>query len=390
VASQNALNEGMFMNTGNSAFLMALLGEVMANMNNWYGSENWDPERFGPYQSSFANEAVSKFNHLFSGRVAIVPLASNPWQIENVSGIRDSLEGLQSLYELLANEASKQTLVKVLTYRLMGHKKVKLPHNTDSYWSQRAAVNSLIKGNDSISVKFPKLTLNHLALEKIGYPIELYFAPSGVMAAFILKQYEYQKIKPEVRAEAGDYVIDGGGCWGDTALYFAHTVGAEGRVFSFEFAPDSLDVFQRNMALNAALSQRIEIVERALWSKSGEVIEYSPNGPGTSLAMHRQSTYEDPAQATTMSIDDFARERKLPRVDFIKMDIEGAELNALKGAEETIRSFKPKLAIAIYHRQADFIEIPEYLNKLGLGYRFYLDHFTIYGEETVLFAQPPS
>lgn len=375
------------MNTSDPAFLTAWLQELMASMNNWYGAENWDPERFGPYQSSFKHSVVSKFNELFSGKIAMVPVGYA--QINGVSGIGDSLKGLTSLYGLLADDYSKQTLVKVLTYRVMGYQKVKLPHNTSSYWSQRQAVRSLIKGKDNIKVTFPKLTLNHLALEKIGYPIELYFAPSGVMATFVLKQYEYRKTKPEIKAEPGDYVIDGGGCWGDTALYFAHTVGKEGKVFTFEFASDSLEVFNRNLELNPVLSERIQLVQRALWNKSEEVIEYSPNGPGTSLAMKPQNkTQQDSAQATTISIDDFVRERNLPRVDFVKMDIEGAELNALKGAEETIRSFRPKLAISIYHRDTDFVDIPEYLNRLDLGYEFYLDHFTIYGEETILFAYP--
>ena len=68
------------------------------------------------------------------------------------------------------------------------------------------------------------------------------------------------------------------------------------------------------------------------------------------------------------------------------MDIEGSELNALRGAEKTIKKFRPKLAISLYHRQDDFITIPEYLNNLNVGYNFYLDHFTIHHEETVLFA----
>jgi hypothetical protein len=96
----------------------------------------------------------------------------------------------------------------------------------------------------------------------------------------------------------------------------------------------------------------------------------------------------DSLEITTVSIDDFVHERNLPRVDFIKMDIEGAELSALKGAEKTIRAHKPRLAIAVYHRREDFIDISTYLNDLDVGYEFFLDHFTIYGEETVLFAVP--
>ena len=78
----------------------------------------------------------------------------------------------------------------------------------------------------------------------------------------------------------------------------------------------------------------------------------------------------------------------LPRVDFIKMDIEGAEIHALKGAEKTLRQFHPKVAISLYHSLEDFKTIPRYLDSLGLKYKFYLDHHTIYENETVLFGIP--
>jgi hypothetical protein len=79
----------------------------------------------------------------------------------------------------------------------------------------------------------------------------------------------------------------------------------------------------------------------------------------------------------------------LPKVDFIKMDIEGAELNALQGAEQSLRAFRPSLAISVYHRDDDWVTIPDYLDSLDLGYEFFLDHFTIYESETVLFARSP-
>ena len=88
----------------------------------------------------------------------------------------------------------------------------------------------------------------------------------------------------------------------------------------------------------------------------------------------------------TITIDDLVSEEKLKRVDFIKMDIEGAELEALRGAENTIRQFHPKLAISLYHKLNDLWEIPEYIDSLGLGYKFSLKHVTIHAEETVLFA----
>ena len=80
------------------------------------------------------------------------------------------------------------------------------------------------------------------------------------------------------------------------------------------------------------------------------------------------------------------KSEKITDVDFIKMDIEGAELNALKGSLTTIQKFKPKLAISVYHSLEDYSSILLWLRELNLGYKFYLRHFTIHAEETILFA----
>jgi Methyltransferase FkbM domain len=98
-------------------------------------------------------------------------------------------------------------------------------------------------------------------------------------------------------------------------------------------------------------------------------------------------TSEGTATAETLSIDDLVRRQGLSRVDFIKMDIEGAELSALQGAAETLRAFRPKLALALYHKLEDWTTIPQYLRTLH-SYRFFVDHFSTRGEETVLFAVP--
>jgi hypothetical protein len=68
------------------------------------------------------------------------------------------------------------------------------------------------------------------------------------------------------------------------------------------------------------------------------------------------------------------------------MDIEGAELKALEGALETIKKYKPKMAIAIYHSMDDLVNIPKWIAGLNLGYKMHLGHYTIHSEETILFA----
>lgn len=71
---------------------------------------------------------------------------------------------------------------------------------------------------------------------------------------------------------------------------------------------------------------------------------------------------------------------------FIKMDIEGSELNALKGAEKTIRRNKPKLAICIYHSNEDMIRLAEYIHELNPEYKLYIRHYSYDAYDTILYA----
>lgn len=83
------------------------------------------------------------------------------------------------------------------------------------------------------------------------------------------------------------------------------------------------------------------------------------------------------------TLDDILAEKE---VTFIKMDIEGSELPSLRGAENVISKNLPKLAICIYHSDADMIDIPEYLMEKYPSYSFYIRHYSFSTSETVLYA----
>ena len=68
------------------------------------------------------------------------------------------------------------------------------------------------------------------------------------------------------------------------------------------------------------------------------------------------------------------------------MDIEGAELEALRGAAKTIRRCKPKLAICVYHRREDLITIPQFIKSISSGYKLYLRGHLYCPSEVVLYA----
>ncbi len=90
---------------------------------------------------------------------------------------------------------------------------------------------------------------------------------------------------------------------------------------------------------------------------------------------------------TSISVDAIDNILRGRRADFIKMDIEGAELNALKGAEQTIKRDKPILAICVYHKREDLLEIPAYISSVYGGYKFYLRAYGgPYSIELVLYA----
>ena len=288
-------------------------------------------------------------------------------------------EGFERLWARLA-PADADLLVQLLAYRVLGHSKVVLPLGPASTVREMAALvrERLIVQERTFDIDFMDWTADLYDLEPLGLPIRLHAHINLILHTFMLEQYRYAGT-PEVWIEPGDVVLDGGGCWADTALQFAHLAGPQGKVFSFEFDPANLRLLDANLALNPELAERIEVVHHPLWDVAGEPIAFSASGPGAVVGAGEH-------QVETVTIDALVASGAIERVDFIKLDIEGSELPALRGAAETLRRFRPRLAISAYHKHDDLITIPALLDDLGVGYRYALDHATIHAEETILFA----
>ena len=147
------------------------------------------------------------------------------------------------------------------------------------------------------------------------------------------------------------------------------------KIYALE--PDKINVekCKKNMAKNGV--DNVIFVNKGAWNKE-DIIKFDNTGNGNSCVSENGEN-----QIEVIDIDSVVNDDK---VTFIKMDIEGAELEALKGARNTIIKNKPKLAISVYHKKEDIIEILNYINQLDIGYKFYLRHYTHSASETVLYA----
>jgi FkbM family methyltransferase len=116
---------------------------------------------------------------------------------------------------------------------------------------------------------------------------------------------------------------------------------------------------------------------------------FETGGGGSSKVLENEASAGEGRTLTSIqvtSIDAFVRTQGLERVDLISLDIEGLEPDALNGAEETLRRFRPKLQISAYHHERHLFELHRMIEALDLGYRFYLGHHNTYFTETDLYA----
>ncbi len=171
----------------------------------------------------------------------------------------------------------------------------------------------------------------------------------------------------ELGATKGEIVLDAGA---NIGLYTIEALkhGAR-KVIAIEPVPANVECLRRNLEQEIA-EGKVVIYPKGIWDRD-DVLEMNvdpANQTGDSFVLKsEQGSVKLKLPLTT--VDTMVAELHLEKVDFIKMDIEGAERRALQGAAETIRRFHPRMAICVYHQKDDPVVIPAAVRSLWHEYR---------------------
>ncbi len=237
------------------------------------------------------------------------------------------------------------------------------------------ALESTANEREQIAIKDRILRASHLvrrdgALELWQTPAGEFWIPAGsrYVLPFNLAEMERRVYgQGEHFVQPGDIVLDCGASDGD----FSRVALAAGArlVVAIEVAPTNIECLRRNLAGPIAAAKAI-VYPKGVWDRDAELplsVE-DQNFAANSVVLH-PSEAKPAGTAPLTTIDRIAAELHLDRVDFIKMDIEGAERQALAGAAGVIARFHPRMAIATEHRPTDEFDIPAAVHARWSGYR---------------------
>ena len=187
------------------------------------------------------------------------------------------------------------------------------------------------------------------------------------------KYFEFLFSEQEVFVQAGTYC-------GETVKEFLDICSSEQQyeVYTFEADPQAYEISKKTLSG----FKNIYLVNKGLWSTESTLIFFTDALSGSASFVNG---HDHEIKMPVTSLDAFFLDKPtLPT--FIQLDIEGAELEALKGAEQIIRNQKPKLAICVYHKYEDVYEIPELLYQFNPEYKFWLQHCEDGIYDTILYA----
>ena len=276
-------------------------------------------------------------------------------------------ENFNIFYDMLKDNISKKFFKKATIYRYM------LAFYPEAFGN--------IKNSMHLVFRYSIVNIFYWIFKRILFIIQRFKYPSEIEVfitfyIFGLKQYNIKNIF-EVKNDA--VVFDIGAFKGDTAYFFSKKCSNKARIYAFEPDENNYKVLLKikdKYKLNNVIASDI------LFSNSETEINF------LSMDLNRPAVKMKPT-----TIDKFTEENNIEKIDYIKMDVEGAEKNILEGAIKTIKKFKPFLAIAIYHGgklfMEDFYNIPIFIkNVINEDYEYYIRTFHPAGLETILFCKP--
>jgi FkbM family methyltransferase len=189
---------------------------------------------------------------------------------------------------------------------------------------------------------------------------------------------------------SGNVVLEGGVSDGtDSVNFFNFFRNPDLKIYGFE---PFIEAFNSSPNSKLLAANNFEIFPWALWDEDKDLTFNKNDLSASTSSVIRQNggDYLDEKHLVVrgVTIDSFVEERGIDTVGFIKLDIEGAEMEALKGAMKTIKRDKPYLAICIYHKKEHLIEVPEILKNLNRDYTFKIGFYSPTFIDTVLYAIP--
>jgi FkbM family methyltransferase len=268
---------------------------------------------------------------------------------------------IDEFIDSLADAESRQVISWLIRFRsalsLIGDKQIILNDYFPSQISQREYEDLLEQAH-----KLPEASL------KDALDVDL-------IENFLLGGYALDNI---CAVQEGDSVFDLGVFNANSTIDFARRAGANGRVIGFEPNPRLSQVARENleqMGLTALIEQMAVGAEigELRFKKAGAASRIDPNGD---------------ISVPCTTLDTYIADNAIDKVDFIKLDIEGFEVPALKGMLKTIKSKKPKIAVCIYHLATDLRLIPTIIQECHPGYRFFVRHRARHDGEIVMFCVP--
>ena len=276
-------------------------------------------------------------------------------------------ENFNIFYDMLKDDISKKFFKKATIYRYM------LAFYPEAFGNIKNSMHLVFKYS-IVNIFYWIFKRILFIIQRFKYPLEIEVFITFYI--FGLKQYNIKDIF-EVKNDA--VVFDIGAFKGDTAYLFSKKCSNKARIYAFEPDENNYKVLLKikdKYKLNNVIASNI------LFSNSETEINF------LSMDLNRPAVKMKPT-----TIDKFVEENNIEKIDYIKMDVEGAEKNILEGSIKTIKKFKPSLAIAIYHGgklfMEDFYNIPIFIkNIINEDYEYYIRTFHPAGLETILFCKP--